>query len=304
MNKVVIIALSIVMYIASLTIINDVRNKTSKLFKSVNDSYKRMFQKIGKLLRFLFSIIIILVFFQVMAKSYLNVVEITNEAISIRTFSLTFVLTFITFVFFYYLFGLPIMVIGFIEKFINEIKNIDISMKFLISFMILIFYSFAFIFLKKEVTELAAFIFIGLFISYAINISLLIEVILNPFCYFITDKDEILNDKRQVLTVTMIATFILLILVIINLFLVVVMIWRIWPNSYYCSVPNVNISELDLFYYTVISFTTIGFGDIVPSISQSKIVAIFISFTSVLCLVIFIGSALSVKDKLHQNKML
>ncbi len=141
----------------------------------------------------------------------------------------------------------------------------------------------------------------GLFISYIININLLIKVILNPFCFFTTDENEKNRDKRQVLTVTLTAAFLLLILVILNLFLVVLMIWSIWPNSYYCSVSGASISEFDLFYYTVVSFTTIGYGDIVPSIIQSKIAAVLIAFTSVFCLVIFVGSALSAKDKLYQN---
>lgn len=148
--------------------------------------------------------------------------------------------------------------------------------------------------------ELGVFIIGGLFISYIININLLIKVILNPFCFFTTDEDENFHDKRHVLTVTLTAAFLLLIMVILNLFLVVLMIWNIWPNSYYCSVPNASISEFDLFYYTVVTFTTIGYGDIVPSIVQSKITAVLIAFTSVLCLVIFVGSALSAKDKLHQ----
>ena len=53
----------------------------------------------------------------------------------------------------------------------------------------------------------------------------------------------------------------------------------------------------DLFYYTIITFTTIGYGDIIPTTMPAKVLAIIISVTSVVCLTIFLGSILSYKDK-------
>lgn len=58
-----------------------------------------------------------------------------------------------------------------------------------------------------------------------------------------------------------------------------------------------NSSYFDLFYYTIITFTTIGYGDICPVSPIAKFLSIIISCTSVLCLTIFISSVLSYKEK-------
>lgn len=76
----------------------------------------------------------------------------------------------------------------------------------------------------------------------------------------------------------------------------------IYKGSYYSAITGYQLKTFDLFYYTIISFTTIGYGDIVPNGFGSQLMAVIIACTSVLCLVIFIGSALSVKDKLVCEK--
>lgn len=301
MIKIMILVFTLIMYIVSIVIIKDKKKKISKFITSINNAYIKMGKSSGKIVNVLLAIVVIFIFLRIAIQSYLNIIAKTNEVISIETIFLTILLLLFTSGFMYFLFGIPLMVLCSVEKLINEIKNTKISNQFMISFLILFFYFFFLVIGKAEMIGLGVFIMGGLFISYIININLLIKVILNPFCFFTTDENEKNRDKRQVLTVTLTAAFLLLILVILNLFLVVLMIWSIWPNSYYCSVPGASISEFDLFYYTVVSFTTIGYGDIVPSIIQSKIAAVLIAFTSVLCLVIFVGSALSAKDKLYQN---
>lgn len=42
------------------------------------------------------------------------------------------------------------------------------------------------------------------------------------------------------------------------------------------------VSYFDLFYYTIITFATIGFGDIAPGVFQSKIMSIIIALTSII----------------------
>lgn len=89
-------------------------------------------------------------------------------------------------------------------------------------------------------------------------------------------------------------------LIIIKLFLCVLMISNVYKDPYYSTIlsSSSNISNFDLFYYTVIAFTTIGYGDIVPNSIPSKIIAIIIAFTSVFCLILFVSSMLSIKDRI------
>ena len=54
---------------------------------------------------------------------------------------------------------------------------------------------------------------------------------------------------------------------------------------------------LDLFYYTIVTFTTIGFGDIIPLTISAKVMVIIISITSIICISVFLGSIYSFKDK-------
>ncbi|MBW6411008.1 potassium channel family protein [Clostridium weizhouense] len=79
------------------------------------------------------------------------------------------------------------------------------------------------------------------------------------------------------------------------------MIYNINGEAYLCSVTTNEIGILDLFYYTIVTFTTIGYGDIVPNAPESKVMAIIIAFTSVICLIIFISSILSAKSNFKKK---
>ena len=56
-----------------------------------------------------------------------------------------------------------------------------------------------------------------------------------------------------------------------------------------------NPTFFDLFYYTIITFATVGYGDISPVSPIAKFMSIVISMTSILCLTVFISSVLSYK---------
>lgn len=73
-----------------------------------------------------------------------------------------------------------------------------------------------------------------------------------------------------------------------------------FDGAYNCS--SGSISKWNLLYYTIISFTTIGYGDICPTTVESQAVAILISITSVICLIIFVSSLLSAKNDILGNK--
>lgn len=58
--------------------------------------------------------------------------------------------------------------------------------------------------------------------------------------------------------------------------------------------------KFDLCYYTIITFSTIGYGDIVPNIFLAKVISILISVTSVVCISVFLSSILSYKEELSK----
>ena len=77
-------------------------------------------------------------------------------------------------------------------------------------------------------------------------------------------------------------------MIVLNLFLATGIIHQVYPNSF-----SNNPTRFDLFYYTIITFTTIGYGDIVPIDIPAKIISMIISITSVICLTIFLSSVMS-----------
>ena len=87
----------------------------------------------------------------------------------------------------------------------------------------------------------------------------------------------------------------------LNLYLCVVMIANLYEEAYVFVGVARELTYFDLLYYTVISFTTIGYGEIVPQRIESKVMAIVIAYTSVMCLVIFVSSILALKDKLESG---
>ena len=66
-----------------------------------------------------------------------------------------------------------------------------------------------------------------------------------------------------------------------------------YVNAYSINNPNI----FDLFYYVVITFGTIGYGDIYPTCYYTKAIAILIVFTSISCISIMLSSFLSVSHE-------
>ncbi len=123
-------------------------------------------------------------------------------------------------------------------------------------------------------------VLVACFICYILNLKVLVNVIRNPATLKI--KEE--NSFNSIL----VSAILIIILIIINLFLGVCFISSISPDSY----TNVS-GNIDLFYYTIMTFTTIGYGDIVPVTIGAKLMAVVIAITSVICIGIFLSTILS-----------
>lgn len=99
-------------------------------------------------------------------------------------------------------------------------------------------------------------------------------------------------DSKIKFTDVSIVAIILLIMVIFSLYLGVCFI-----NSGDIGVYTNNPTYYDLFYYTIITFSTIGYGDICPISPVAKFMSMVISLTSFICLTIFVSSILSYKSE-------
>lgn len=112
--------------------------------------------------------------------------------------------------------------------------------------------------------------------AFDLIIKVLIQLIRNP--HNIKSKHEEETSYSRII----IASILMVGLIVLNLFLAVCFINGAEVGAF-TNTPN----NFDLFYYTIITFTTIGYGDIVPISIGAKIISIVISVTSVICLIIF-----------------
>ena len=164
----------------------------------------------------------------------------------------------------------------------------DFSMKYdmLISYFIINTYFTVLIVFPKQFEESYFVGLIGVTICYIMNLRVLIKIINNP------ERININDGRVRNFTSTSVLSILVLIIMILNLFLAVCFINSADMNSY-----SGNPSNFDLFYYTIITFTTIGYGDIVPITMMAKVMSIIISTTSVVCITIYLSSVLSFNNE-------
>ena len=194
----------------------------------------------------------------------------------------------IIFVAVYFIVGYMLYSTRRIYKFLYKIEDKNTKTDLIISFFIISIYMTILILFPEQFSEIYKIGIVGTSISYFLNLKVLLRVIKSP---------EIINIKRgQNSNVEFsnmgVAAFILLIMVILSLFLGVCFI-----SSSGIGVYTNNPTYYDLCYYTIITFATIGYGDICPVSPAAKFMSMLISLTSILCLTIFVSSVLSYKDE-------
>ena len=188
--------------------------------------------------------------------------------------------------FLYFVIGYLLLSISKIYKFLYKIEDKVTKTDLLISYFIISMYMTILIIFPGEFAKNYKIGLVGVTLSYFLNLKVLLRIIRSPE---ITDfKGQ--TKKTDGLDSVGVMAVIVLLMVVISLALAVCFIS--------CSGQGVytnNPTFFDLFYYTIITFATVGYGDISPVSPVAKFMSIVISMTSILCLTVFISSVLSYK---------
>jgi hypothetical protein len=269
-NKEIIKKLKRLIYITNEQYIDFIKGKYSDL-------------KIWQLTILIISQIIIV--FSIVTRLSEEVYKYVNKnyllAIKISTYLIIFVIL-------YFIVGYVMYSTKKIYKYLYKIEDKNTKTDLLISYFIISSYMTILILFPEKFSEVYKIGLVGVGISYILNLKVLLRVIRSP--EIIEVKFES-NSKIKITDISIVAG-ILLMMVILSLYLGVCFI-----NSSGANVYTNNPTYYDLFYYTIITFSTIGYGDICPVSPIAKFISMIISLTSFICLTIFVSSLLSYKSE-------
>ena len=136
--------------------------------------------------------------------------------------------------------------------------------------------------------------FIALLMSVLIVYMELISIVLGKENYKATTKYLIQNSALKLKSIL---TWFFIIL--INLYTLLLFIqFYIEPKAHHFIDNEVltKSSAVDLFYYLIVTFTTVGFGDISPHTMIAKIASVFVALSGMLFTGIFVGCILNLKE--------
>ena len=188
----------------------------------------------------------------------------------------------------HYSIGYILFVSSKIHKFIYKVEDKNLKADFILSYFITSTFLTVLIIFPDQFKKSAIIGIIGVIICYYLNIKVLLTLMRKPD-NIKSEKEEKTNFAR-----VLVAAILVLVMLVMNLYLAVCFVNAIADGAAYLNATG----NFDLFYYTIITFVTIGYGDIVPVTTLAKVVAIVISITSVVCLTVFLSSILSYKEKL------
>ena len=262
-----------------------------KIFKSINESYNELVNQQGSIMGFLLKLCGILLLVSFYLISFEKCCLVDGRDISFRNIVTSVVIWIITSLIMYLGFGSLLAIFSKTVSLIGNVKNSKMGIKMMSSFLLLTLLSFFSLIAENELRENLVYLFAGLVTCYILNMQIMLKIVRNPFC-IVEDKNKQRSENRVLI---IFSSILIVIMIIVNLYLLVLWTYFSYDNAYTCSSVE-GITKWQLLYYTVITFTTVGYGDISPAIFESQAVAILICITSVMCLIIFVSSVLSVKD--------
>lgn len=280
--------------------IEDKKIPVNHFSEAVYLSYQNLLRTAGRTGVLLNRIAITIAMVLLAIASYRRSLGIIGNKSHYKTLVLAFCIFLLLTIVLFYLFGIPLLIFSKIEKLMQTIHHRLLSMRFLVTAYILFTYFLLLWCDPDAMKSCGQIVLAGLLISYVINMSMLVSISVEPLvcchCRYGNVKGI---EQRHPLKIVLAGALVLILLIVLNLYLAVVIISLIYEPAYIMAGTTNQPTSLDLLYYTVISFTTIGYGDIVPYRMESKIMGIVIAFTSVMCLVIFVSSILALKEKLN-----
>ena len=257
-------------------LINQINNQYKYLFK-VRTQYINFYQW---LILFISQAFVVYALVRYIVKKIFRYVE-ENYILFGKTLTIIVLILFL-----YFVIGYLLLSISKIYKFLYKIEDKVTKTDLLISYFIISMYMTILIIFPREFAKNYKIGLVGVTLSYFLNLKVLFRIIRSPE---ITDfKGQ--TKKTDGLDSVGVMAVIVLLMVVISLALAVCFIS--------CSGQGVytnNPTFFDLFYYTIITFATVGYGDISPVSPVAKFMSIVISMTSILCLTVFISSVLSYK---------
>ena len=248
-----------------------------KIFSYMNKSYYSCFHAAGILIKSLFVVFVIVL---VSASFYASWQIETGPIRKILVGALTVTIL-------YFLIGLLLSILNFAVITIVKIGDNDVQAE-MISILAIISITIALWLSSGEhFPQLHWGLLVVGICLYALNMHVLFRIVTEPKTVFKSFNGDLASQKY----VLYVAVFIL-VSIILNLYLFV-----IWSNSIPSeiaySLTGTGNNWWQLFHYTVISFTTIGYGDIEPLTAAAQAVSVLISISSVICLIVFVNTIIS-----------
>ena len=282
------IYISTLLLIALLVYFKIINIKTIKVcIKEINKSYLELYKEnnlIIKLTQVILIIISEICSFIVIVNLVINHIS-KYTSLMVNNF-LKVSLIIILCIVFHYIIGFLLLISSNIHRYMSKGLEESVKSKFLFSYFLISICLVILILYPEKLSEYFISGILSMAASYIIDIKLLIKFMKNPKYIKVNENDRYSFSKVLILAI------IIIIFLVFNLFILVSLVNMVDPKSY-----TNNPSYFDLFYYTIVTFTTIGFGDIVPNSILSKFMAVLISFTSILCMTIFMGSIYSNRKK-------